>query len=113
MFDRAEGVMSEPARSVWLACRSNRGGVSVDSKLMKRFALLITVGLAVGLVVSAPATGKAKFKQVSQRVLNHLSGAPVTRYYAAHPEQAPPQLQSTLRAVQRLAKPGYRSGPPS
>jgi hypothetical protein len=84
---------------------------------MKRLALLITLGLAVGLVVSAPATGKAKFKQVSQRILNHLSGAPATRYYAAHPDQAPAQLQSTFRAIQRLAKPGYRSGrslgPPS
>jgi hypothetical protein len=86
-------------------------GVSVDSNIMKKLALLVTLGLAVGLVVSVPATGKATFRQVSQRALNHLSGAPVTRYYAAHPELAPAQLQSRLRAFQKLAKPGYRSGP--
>src|SRR5206468_2970689 len=97
--------------------RSLRGGASVDSKLLKKLALLITVGLAIGLVVSVPSTGKVKFKQVSTRVLNHLSGAPVTRYFAAHPDLAPAQLQSTFRAIQQLAKSGYRSGhslgPPS
>jgi hypothetical protein len=89
----------------------------VDSKNLKRLALLVTVGLAIGLVVSIPATGKATFKQVGQRFLNHLSSAPVTRYLMAHPEQAPPQLQSTFRALQEVPKTGYPKtrtlGPPS
>src|SRR5438093_8581574 len=74
-------------------------GVSVDSKLLKKLALLITFGLAVALFAGVPATGKPTFKRLSQRALAHISGAPVTRYYAAHPELASPQMRATLMAM--------------
>jgi hypothetical protein len=89
----------------------------VDSKAIKKLGLLVVVGLAIGLVVSIPATGKATYTRVSQRFLNHLSSAPVTRYLMAHPDQAPTQLQSTFRALQHVDKTGYpktgTAGPPS
>jgi hypothetical protein len=82
----------------------------VESKVFKKIALIITVGLAIGLVVSVPATGKAKFKQASQKLLAHLSGAPVTRYYASHPDLAPASLKARFQALQDIKKSGYRSG---
>jgi hypothetical protein len=83
----------------------------VESKVFKKLALLITVGLAIGLVVSVPATGKATFKQVSQKFLAHLSGAPATRYYASHPDLAPAPLKARFQALQDIKKSGYRKGP--
>jgi hypothetical protein len=86
-------------------------GVSVGSKRFRKLALLLIAALAVGLVTTIPASGKAKFRQLKPRLLDHLSSGPVTRYYLSHPELAPAGVRSRFQGLQPLVgKVKYRSG---
>lgn len=85
------------------------------SKLPNAIARVVVLALLVALV-SVPATSQS-VRMVSPRLLNRLSGSVVTRYYMAHPDQAPPRLRARIQGLDGLsARVGERApntGPPS
>jgi hypothetical protein len=71
------------------------------SRLPGVVARLVVLTVLVGLI-AVPATSGSTTK-VSDRLLSRLSGSVVTRYYMAHPNEAPPQLRARFRGAARLA----------
>ena len=71
------------------------------SKLPNAIARVVVLALLVALV-SVPATSQS-VRTVSPRLLNRLSGSVVTRYYMAHPDEAPPQLRARMQGLAGLS----------
>jgi hypothetical protein len=72
------------------------------SRLPGIVARLVVLTVLVGLIAVPARSGSTT--KVSQRLLSRISSSVVTRYYLAHPNEAPPQLRARLRGAAGLAE---------
>jgi hypothetical protein len=81
-------------------------GRSLSSISLKKPAnaavFIVLVGLLALPSAFLPASG-ASAKTVDPRLLNHVSGSVVTRYFMANPDQAPAHLRARFQAARGLA----------
>jgi hypothetical protein len=81
-------------------------GRFLSSISLKKLANLTVFTVLVGLLALPgallPASG-ASARKVDPRLLNHVSGSVVTRYFMANPGQAPAHLRARFQAARGLA----------